>query len=128
MRHLHIQRSILRWQRMLVLALVAGTLLMSCSKKSQCPVYWEGAGSNGGGGPAAGSADKTDWKVETNATKPADGGGGDSGQSAGSGDPETTAEFPMVRVKRDKNGIVSKKPMARNKVKRTDPRKTYKGT
>lgn len=40
---------------------------------------------------------------------------------------KTAAQFPMARVKRDKNGIVTKKTMARNKVKRTDPRKEYKG-
>ncbi len=113
---------------LLMLALVMSPMLMSCSKRSQCPVYWEGSNSSGGGGATAGGADKTDWKVETNATKPAEGSGGDDGKSAGSGDPETTSEFPMVRVKRDKNGIVTKKPMARNKVKRTDPRKAYKGT
>jgi hypothetical protein len=128
MKLLHTHKIISQWQRMLLILPVAGLLFLSCNKRSQCPVYWEGAGNSGGSGAAAGGADKTDWKVETNATKPADGGGGDSGQSAGSGDPETTSEFPMVRVKRDKNGIVTKKPMARNKVKRTDPRKTYKGT
>ncbi len=116
-----------QWRHALFLMLFCSVSLLSCSKKSQCPIYWEGTDNSGGGKSAAGGADKTDWKVETNATKPADG-GGEGEQSAGSGDPETTAEFPMVRVKRDKNGIVSKKAMPRNKVKRTDPRKSYKGT
>lgn len=99
-------------------------LLASCGRKSSCPIYWEGAENGSGAGSPAGGGDKTDWKVETNATKPAE----DSGETAGSGDKKTTSEFPMVRVKRDKNGIISKKPMSRNKVKRTDPRKEYKGT
>jgi hypothetical protein len=113
--------------RLLILAgLMAVMLVSACAKKSQCPIYWEGT-SGGGGSAAGGGASQTDWKVETNATKPADGGDA-GGQTAGSGDAKTTSEFPMVRVKRDKNGIVTKRAMPRNKVKRTDPRKAYKGT
>lgn len=115
-----------RIKNILILLILAAMLATSCAKKSQCPIYWEGTEGGGGAGRStAGGADKTDWKVETNATKPA--GGGEGGENAGSGDPETTAEFPMVRVKRDKNGIISKRPMPRNKVKRKDPRQTYKG-
>ena len=113
--------------RLLFFAVLAATLLLSaCAKKSQCPIYWEGT-DGGGSSAAGGGASQTDWKVETNATKPADGGDA-GGQTAGSGDAKTTSEFPMVRVKRDKNGIVTKRTMPRNKVKRTDPRKAYKGT
>jgi len=112
---------------MLFMLLFASVLLASCQKKSHCPVYWEGAGSSSSGKAAPAGADKSDWKVETNATKPADG-GAEGEQAAGAGDAETTTEFPMVRVKRDKNGIITKKAMPRNKVKRTDPRKSYKGT
>ncbi|MDJ1471207.1 hypothetical protein QNI16_23425 [Cytophagaceae bacterium YF14B1] len=116
--------KVLQLQKIVWGMVLLTTLLASCSRKSYCPVYWEGSDGGGSGAAVSGGADKTDWKIETNATKPADGGGGnDASMSAGSGDPETTSEFPMVRVKRDKNGIISKKPMQRNKVKRTDPRK-----
>ncbi len=116
-----------RTKNVLIVLLLATVLATSCAKKSQCPIYWEGTeGSSSGKSASSGGADKSDWKVETNATKPADGGGG-GGENAGSGDPETTAEFPMVRVKRDKNGIITKRAMPRNKVKRKDPRQTYKG-
>ena len=115
---------VLPLKNILFFAFITLILLASCGRKSSCPIYWEGAENGSGAGSPAGGGDKTDWKVETNATKPAE----DSGETAGSGDKKTTSEFPMVRVKRDKNGIISKKPMSRNKVKRTDPRKEYKGT
>ncbi len=78
---------------------------LACQRKN-CPVYWAGSSSVGGSA--------TDGKKD----------GGQNLNETESGSRE--AEFPMVRVKRDKNGIVTKKAMRTNKVKRTDPRQSYR--
>ncbi len=81
---------------------------LACQRKN-CPVYWAGSSSAGGVATTA-----TDGEKE----------GGQNLNETETGGRE--AEFPMVRVKRDKNGIVTKKAMRTNKVKRTDPRKSYR--
>jgi hypothetical protein len=87
--------------------LVAAVLLSAACQRKNCPTYWANSESVG-------------------ATTASDGkkGSGENLNETESGSREQ--EFPMVRVKRDKNGIITKKAMRRNKVKRTDPRKAYK--
>jgi hypothetical protein len=87
---------------------IAAALLLSvaCQRKN-CPTYW--ANSDTVGGQTASDGKKSS---------------GENLNETESGSREQ--EFPMVRVKRDKNGIITKKAMSRNKVKRTDPRKSYK--
>ncbi len=90
----------------IVLVAVAVLLSVACQRKN-CPTYWANSGT-------AGAATASDGKKGSN----------ENLNETESGSREQ--EFPMVRVKRDKNGIITKKAMRRNKVKRTDPRKAYK--
>ncbi len=91
-----------------ILLIAASTVLLSvaCQRKN-CPTYWANSGT-------VGAATASDGKKGSN----------ENLNETESGSREQ--EFPMVRVKRDKNGIITKKAMRRNKVKRTDPRKAYK--
>ncbi len=91
-----------------IILIAASTALLSvaCQRKN-CPTYWANSGT-------VGAATASDGKKGSN----------ENLNETESGSREQ--EFPMVRVKRDKNGIITKKAMRRNKVKRTDPRKAYK--
>ena len=89
-----------------ILVVAAVLLSVACQRKN-CPTYWANSGT-------VGAATASDGKKSSN----------ENLNETESGSREQ--EFPMVRVKRDKNGIITKKAMRRNKVKRTDPRKAYK--
>jgi hypothetical protein len=86
-----------------VISIIA--LTVACQRKN-CPVYWANSGE---GSQKASDGAKVSGENLNNT-------------ETGS----RTVEFPLVRVKRDKNGVVVKKRMGTNKVKRTDPRKSYR--
>jgi hypothetical protein len=90
------------------IVLTAAFLLTAACQRKNCPTYWANSGTAGMGQTAS------DGKK----------GSGNNLNVTEEGSREQ--EFPLVRVKRDKNGIITKKAMSRNKVKRTDPRKSYK--
>src|SRR5689334_9978444 len=89
-----------KYSILLVFALLA---FCSCQKKN-CPAFW---------GPAENQQVASDGKKG-------------SGENLGSADGERTVEFPLIRVKRDKNGIVTKQKQKKGKKKYKDPRKDYK--
>jgi hypothetical protein len=88
--------------------LFAVVLLTAACQRKNCPTYWANSGTTGMGQTA--SDGKKGAAENLNTTE----------------EGSREQEFPLVRVKRDKNGIITKKAMSRNKVKRTDPRKSYK--
>ncbi len=89
-----------------ILVVAALLLSVACQRKN-CPTYWANSGTVGA---ATASDGKKGAAQNLNVTE----------------EGSREQEFPLVRVKRDKNGIITKKAMGRNKVKRTDPRKSYK--
>jgi len=90
-----------------IILIAAGVLLSVACQRKNCPTYW--ANSNSVGATTASDGKKSSGE-NLNVTE----------------EGSREQEFPMVRVKSDKNGIITKKGMRRNKVKRTDPRKAYK--
>src|SRR5687768_14014985 len=86
-----------------ILVLISLTVLSSCQKKN-CPAFW---------GPADNQQVASDGK-------------NGSGENLGEADGERIVEFPMIRVKRDKNGIVNKEKQKRGKKKYEAPRKNWK--
>jgi hypothetical protein len=86
-----------------VVALISLIGFSSCQKKN-CPAFW---------GPADNQQVASDGKKG-------------SGENLGEADGERTVEFPLIRVKRDKNGIVTKEKQKRGKKKYEDPRKNWK--
>jgi hypothetical protein len=92
--------SITKYTTVLIIVLV---VCSSCQKKN-CPTFW-------------GAAD--------NAQVASDGKKG-SGENLSTADGEREVEFPLIRVKRDKNGIVTKQQSKKGKKMYKDPRKDYK--
>lgn len=90
----------------LAIGLVLLATSFSACQKKNCPTFWSA--------PDGAPAD-----ISTNATEK------DSGENLSNTDGQTK-EFPLVRVKRDKNGIVVKKQVVKPKKKNPDPRKNYK--
>jgi len=89
--------------RVSVLLIVGLAGLSSCQKKN-CPAFW---------GPADNQQVASDGKKG-------------SGDNLGEADGEREVEFPLIRVKRDKNGVVSKQKQKKGKKKYKDPREDYK--
>lgn len=89
--------------KLCIILIVALTGFSSCQKKN-CPAF---------------------WGVADNQQVASDGKKG-SGENLEEADGERAAEFPLIRVKRDKNGIVTKQKQKRGKKKYEDPRKNYK--
>jgi hypothetical protein len=86
-----------------ILFLIGLMVFSSCQKKN-CPTFW-------------GAADNK--QVASDGKK-------DSGENLDTDDGERTVEFPVIRVKRDKNGIVTKQQPKKGKKMYKDPRKNYK--
>ncbi len=86
-----------------VVLLISLLAFSSCRKKN-CPAFW-------------GAADNQ--QVASDSKK-------SSGENLSSEDGERTVEFPLIRVKRDKNGIVTKQKARQGKKVYKDPRKDYK--
>ncbi|MDO1444898.1 hypothetical protein Q0590_01480 [Rhodocytophaga aerolata] len=84
--------------------LIIGLIAFSSCQKKNCPTFW-------------GPADNT--QVASDSKK-------DSGENLDTEDGERTVEFPVIRVKRDKNGIVTKQQPKKGKKMYKDPRKDYK--
>jgi hypothetical protein len=85
-------------------SLIIALIVFSSCQKKNCPAFW---------GPADNQQVASDGKKG-------------SGENLGSADGERAVEFPLIRVARDKNGIVTKQKQKRGKKKYTDPRKDYK--
>ena len=92
--------ALIKFNIILIIGLVA---FSSCQKKN-CPAFW---------GPSDNNQVASDGKK-------------DSGENLGEADGERTVEFPLIRVKRDKNGIVQKQKAKKGKKTYKDPRKNYK--
>ena len=86
-----------------LLLLVSLVAFSSCQKKN-CPTFW---------GPADNTMAASDGKKG-------------SGENLSTDDGERQVEFPLIRVKRDKNGIVTKQQSKKGKKMNKDPRKDYK--
>ena len=84
--------------------LIIGLLIFASCQKKNCPTFW-------------GAADNA--QVASDVKK-------SSGENVSSADGEREAEFPLIRVKRDKNGIVVKQQSKKGKKMYKDPRKDYK--
>jgi hypothetical protein len=84
--------------------LIIGLLVFSSCQKKNCPTFW-------------GAADNA--QVASDGKK-------SSGENLSSAEGEREAEFPLIRVKRDKNGIVVKQQAKKGKKMNKDPRKDYK--
>ena len=91
-------------KNLLIVLILLAIISTGCQRKSNCPTFW---------GQADNAQTASDGKK-------------DSGENLASADDERSVEFPMVRVKRDKNGIVTKKTMKKGPKKHKDPRKDYK--
>ena len=83
--------------KMFALGLVVFTMLAGCGKKSNCPTY---------------------WAEPDNQQKASDGkkGAGDNLDNSGGAD-KREVDISVVRVKRDKNGVVQKKQPKKAKKK-----------
>jgi hypothetical protein len=84
--------------------LIIGLLVFSSCQKKNCPTFW-------------GAADNE--QVASDGKK-------SSGENLSTADGDREVEFPLIRVKRDKNGIVTKQQAKKSKKLHKDPRKDYK--
>lgn len=86
------------------IVLIIGLILFSSCQKKNCPTFW---------GPADNTQVASDGKKS-------------SGENLDTEDGEREVEFPLIRVKRDKNGVVMKQQSKKGKKMYKDPRKDYK--